>query len=260
MLKKVNKTVIITLIIRIILYSNDYYTVDRGRFDLKRLEIKALLNLEHTMAADIFKGKTYAYEVLPEIYEFIKKAGIALDKEKFDNLGDDIYIAKTAKVAKTACIMGPCIIDEGAQIRHCAFVRGNAVIGKNVVVGNSTELKNVIIFDNVQVPHYNYVGDSVLGYRSHMGAGAIISNVKSDKTNVSTNLDGKKIKTDFKKFGAILGDNVEIGCGSVLNPGTVIGRGTNVYPLSSVRGYIAENSIYKNRGEIVEKVWKSGTS
>ncbi len=210
------------------------------------------------MAKELFKDKKYAYEVLPQIGEFIKKLSLSLDKERFANLGDGIFVAKTAKVASTACIMPPCIIDENAEIRHCAFIRGNAVIGKGAVVGNSTELKNVVIFDGVQVPHYNYVGDSVLGYRSHLGAGAITSNVKSDKTNVSVMLDGKKIKTDFKKFGAILGDNVEVGCGSVLNPGTVIGKNTNIYPLSMVRGYVAENSIYKNRNEIVEKVWKSG--
>ncbi len=210
------------------------------------------------MAKELFKDKKYAYEVLPQIGEFIKKLSLSLDKERFANLGDGIFVAKTAKVASTACIMPPCIIDENAEIRHCAFIRGNAVIGKGAVVGNSTELKNVVLFDGVQVPHYNYVGDSVLGYRSHLGAGAITSNVKSDKTNVSVMLDGKKIKTDFKKFGAILGDNVEVGCGSVLNPGTVIGKNTNIYPLSMVRGYVAENSIYKNRNEIVEKVWKSG--
>ncbi|MDO4608300.1 MAG: UDP-N-acetylglucosamine pyrophosphorylase [Clostridia bacterium] len=226
---------------------------------MKRLEIATLLNTEHTIAKQLFAGKNYAYEVLPQIGEFINNLCLSLDKEKFANLGDGVFVAKTAKVASTAHITGPCIIDAGAEIRHCAFIRGNVIIGKNAVVGNSTELKNAVLFDGVQVPHYNYVGDSVLGYRSHLGAGAITSNVKSDKTNVSVMLDGKKINTGFKKFGAILGDNVEVGCGSVLNPGTVIGRGTNIYPLSMVRGYIAENSIYKNRNEIVEKVWKSGT-
>ncbi len=224
-----------------------------------RLEIKTLLNVENTIAAKLFEGKKYAFEVLPEIGEFVKNLSRSLSTDKFENLGEGIFVAKTAKIAPTAYIEGPCIIDEDAQIRHCAFIRGNVIVGKGAVVGNSTELKNVVLFDKVQVPHYNYVGDSVLGYRSHLGAGAITSNVKSDKTNVTLNLNGKKIKTGFKKFGAILGDNVEIGCGSVLNPGTVIGKNTNVYPLSSVRGYIAENSIYKNCNEIVEKVWKSGT-
>ncbi len=226
---------------------------------MKRLEITTLLNTEHTIAKQLFAGKKYAYEVLPQIGEFIKELSLSLEKEKFANLGDGVFVAKTAKVASTAHITGPCIIDEGAEIRHCAYIRGNAIIGKNAVVGNSTEIKNAVLFDNVQVPHYNYVGDAVLGYRSHLGAGAILSNVKSDKTNVTVNLNGKKIETNLRKFGAILGDNVEVGCGSVLNPGTVIGRGTNVYPLSMVRGYIAENSIYKNRNEIVEKLWKSGT-
>ncbi len=225
-----------------------------------RLETNELLNLEHTIAADIFKGKRYAYEALPQIGEFIKRIGSALPKDKFDDLGDFVFVAKSARVAPSAYIAGPCIIDEYAEIRHCAFIRGNAIVGKGAVVGNSTELKNVILFDKVQVPHYNYVGDSVLGYCSHMGAGAITSNVKSDKTNVTLNLDGKKLNTGFKKFGAILGDNVEIGCGSVLNPGAVIGKNTNVYPLSMVRGIIPQNSIYKNRNEIVEKLWKSGTS
>ncbi len=196
---------------------------------------------------------------MPQISRFIIELGALLSKDKFDCMGDNIYVAKSAKIAQSAYIAGPCIIDEGAEIRHCAFIRGNAIIGKNAVVGNSTELKNVILFDKVQVPHYNYVGDSVLGYCAHLGAGAITSNVKSDKTNVSVKLDGKKIETNFKKFGAILGDYVEIGCSSVLNPGTVIGKHTNVYPLSMVRGYVAQNSIYKARGEIVEKVWKSGT-
>ncbi len=227
---------------------------------MKRLETQQLLSTQHTIAADIFSGKKYAFEVLPEIGDFIKKLVLSLDKEKFYCLAGDVYIAKSAEISDSADITGPCIIDEGAKIRHCAFIRGNAIVGKGAVVGNSTELKNVILFDNVQVPHYNYVGDSVLGYRSHLGAGAITSNVKSDKTNVTLNLDGKKIKTGFKKFGAILGDNVEIGCGSVLNPGTVIAKNTNVYPLSMVRGYVPQNSIYKSRTETVEKVWKSGTS
>ena len=174
-------------------------------------------------------------------------------KTKTNNIAGDVYIHKTAKVAPSASINGPCIIDAGAEVRHCAFVRGNAIVGKNSVVGNSTELKNVVLFDNVQVPHYNYVGDSVLGYKSHMGAGSIASNLKSDKSLVCVNVNGSKVPTGLKKFGIILGDKVEVGCGSVLNPGTVIGRNTNVYPLSAVRGYIPKNSIYKKAGEIAEK-------
>ena len=223
-----------------------------------RLKTEALLDTKNTMARDIFDRKEYPFEVLSEIGEFIKMLSLTLDREKFDDLGEGVFVAKSAKIASSASIAGPCIIDEGAEIRHCAFIRGNAIVGKGAVVGNSTELKNVILFDKVQVPHYNYVGDSILGYKSHMGAGAVTSNVKSDKTNVSVTLDGKKYNTNLKKFGAILGDCVEVGCGTVLNPGTVVGKNTNIYPLSMVRGYVAENSIYKNRGEIVEKVWKNG--
>lgn len=220
---------------------------------MKRLEIGSLLDTTNTIASDIFKGKKYAFEVLPEIKEFIKQLSITLDTQKFDDLGDGIFVAKTAKVAKSAHITGPCIIDEDAEIRHCAFIRGNAIVGKGAVVGNSTELKNVILFDKVQVPHYNYVGDSVLGYRSHLGAGAITSNVKSDKTNISITLGDERYNTNLRKFGAILGDCVEVGCGTVLNPGTVVGKNTNIYPLSMVRGYVYENSIYKSRGNIVRK-------
>ncbi len=226
---------------------------------MKRLEIGNLLDTTNTIASDIFKGKKYAFEVLPEIKEFIGRLSVTLDSHKFDDLGDGIFVAKTAKVAPSAHIAGPCIIDEDAEVRHCAFIRGNAIVGKGAVVGNSTELKNVILFDKVQVPHYNYVGDSVLGYKSHLGAGAITSNVKSDKTNVSITLDTQRYNTNLKKFGAILGDCVEVGCGTVLNPGTVVGKNTNVYPLSMVRGYVPQNCIYKSRGEVVEKIWRSGT-
>ncbi len=220
---------------------------------MTRLEICNLLDTKNTIAEGIFKDKKYAFDVLPEISEFIKRLSLTLDQNKFDDLGGNVFVAKSAKVAKSASIIGPCIIDENAEIRHCAFIRGNAIIGKGAVVGNSTELKNVILFDKVQVPHYNYVGDSILGYKSHLGAGAITSNVKSDKTNVSITLDTKKYNTNLKKFGAILGDCVEVGCGTVLNPGTIVGKNTNIYPLSMVRGYIPENSIYKNCDNVVRK-------
>ena len=220
---------------------------------MTRLEIGNLFDTVNTIASDIFEGKKYAFEVLPEISNFIKQLSLTLDTQKFDDLGGGVFVAKSARVAKSAHIAGPCIIDEDAEIRHCAFIRGNAIVGKGAVVGNSTELKNVILFDKVQVPHYNYVGDSVLGNKSHLGAGAITSNVKSDKTNVSITLDTQRYNTNLKKFGAILGDCVEVGCGTVLNPGTVVGKNTNIYPLSMVRGYVRENSIYKSRGDIVRK-------
>lgn len=217
------------------------------------IEIKELLDTSKTIAKDIFNDKIYPYEVLPKIAEFILKLQKQLNKDEFNIIDENVYIHKSVKVYETANIFGPCIIDEGTEIRPGAFIRGNAIVGKNCVVGNSTELKNVIIFDNVQVPHYNYVGDSILGYKSHMGAGSITSNVKSDKTLVKIK-DGEKVyETGLKKVGAILGDNVEIGCNSVLNPGTVIGRGSNVYPLSSVRGVVPENSIYKSSENIVKK-------
>lgn len=217
------------------------------------LKVEHLFTGQHTIAKDIFAGCTYPFEVLPKISDFILKLGVALPEERFECREGNIWIAKTANVAPTASINGPVIIDEGAEIRHCAFIRGNAIVGKEAVVGNSTELKNVILFDRVQVPHYNYVGDSVLGYKSHMGAGSITSNVKSDKTLVEIRVGDEKIKTGLKKMGAVLGDNVEIGCGSILNPGSVIGPETNVYPLSSVRGFVPGGSIYKKQGEVVGK-------
>ena len=212
-----------------------------------------MYDLEHTIASDLLKRFEYPWEALGFIKGYILELGPTLDPQKFDRIGEDIWVAKSAKVAPTAALNGPLIIDEGAEIRHCAFIRGSAIIGKNAVVGNSTEIKNDIIFDNVQVPHYNYVGDSVLGYKSHMGAGSITSNVKSDKTLVVVKCGDEKIETGLKKFGAMLGDNVEVGCGSILNPGTVVGPGTNIYPLSSVRGVIPAGSIYKNRNEVVKK-------
>ncbi len=220
---------------------------------MSALKISELYSLEHTIAAEIFEGKTYPWEILGELKSFIVKLGESLDPEKFEKRGENIWIAKSATVFDSAYIAGPCIIDEGAEVRHCAFIRGSAIIGKNSVVGNSTEVKNALIFDNVQIPHYNYVGDSVLGYKSHMGAGSITSNVKSDKTLVVVKSADCKIETGLKKFGAMLGDFVEVGCGSVLNPGTVIGKNSNIYPLSSVRGVVPENSIYKALGNIVEK-------
>ena len=220
---------------------------------MESIKTKSLYNLEFTLAAELLESCEYPFEALPKISNFILKLGSTLSSDEFDKIGDNIWISKSAKVAKTASINGPCIIDADAEIRHCAFIRGNAIVGKGAVVGNSTELKNVILFDKVQVPHYNYVGDSVLGYKSHMGAGSITSNVKSDKTLVVIKNGDERIETGLKKFGAMLGDEVEVGCGSVLNPGTIIGKNSQVYPLSSVRGVVAENSIYKRAGEVVEK-------
>ena len=220
---------------------------------METCEISQLYDLDYTIARDLFEGKEYPWEVLPDIGAFILKLGEKLDPEKFDRKGEDIWVAKSAKVAPTACLNGPLIIDEEAEIRHCAFIRGKAIVGKNCVVGNSTELKNVILFNKVQVPHYNYVGDSILGYKAHMGAGSITSNVKSDKKLVVVKDGTERIETGLKKFGAMLGDEVEVGCGSVLNPGTVIGPHSNIYPLSSVREVVPANSIYKKRGEVAEK-------
>ena len=221
---------------------------------MEECRIENLFNLEQTIAKDIFEGVTYPWEVLPKIEEFIISLGKTLDKNEYEEKGENIWIAKSAKVAPTAYIAGPAIIGKIAEIRHCAFIRGKAIVGEGAVVGNSTELKNVILFNKVQVPHYNYVGDSILGYKSHMGAGSITSNVKSDKKLVIVKNDKEQIETGLKKFGAMLGDEVEVGCGSVLNPGTVIGKHTNIYPLSSVRGVVPEHSIYKNKNEIVEKI------
>ncbi len=219
----------------------------------EKLKITSLYDLSQTIAGELFEGAEYPWQVLPLIGDFIKKLGASLDKAEYDEVAENVWIAKSAKVAPTAYINGPCIIGKDAEIRHCAFIRGNAIVGEGAVVGNSTELKNVVLFNKVQVPHYNYVGDSVLGYKSHMGAGSITSNVKSDKALVKVRCDGEVIDTGLKKFGAMLGDNVEVGCGSVLNPGTVVGRESNIYPLSSVRGYVEAGSIYKKQGEVVEK-------
>lgn len=220
---------------------------------MEECKISNLYDLTKTIAADLFEKKTYPWEILPELADFICVLGKKLDPDVYEQRGEDIWIAKSANLAPTACLNGPLIIDEEAEIRHCAFIRGKAIVGKNCVVGNSTELKNVVLFDNVQVPHYNYVGDSVLGYKSHMGAGSITSNVKSDKTLVVVKSDKEKIETGLKKFGAMLGDFVEVGCNSVLNPGTVIGRHSNIYPTSSVRGVIPTNSIFKDQAHVVKK-------
>ena len=220
---------------------------------MEEYKIEKLYNLEETIAKKLLESFEYPWEVLPEIGKFIIELGNTLDKEIYEQKGENIWIAKNAKVMSTAYIKGPAIIGENAEIRHCAFIRGNAIVGNNAVVGNSTELKNVILFNDVQVPHYNYVGDSILGYKSHMGAGSITSNVKSDKRLVVIKNSNKFVETGLKKVGAMIGDNVEVGCGSILNPGSVIGKNTNIYPLSSVRGVVPKNSIYKNQNEIIEK-------
>ena len=227
----------------------------------KKLEVNEMFDLSQTIAADLFEGVTYGWEVLPKIKDFIIALGERLPKDKFEEVSEHVWIAKSATIAPTASITGPVIIDEDAEIRHCAFIRGNAIVGKGAVVGNSTELKNVILFDKVQVPHYNYVGDSVLGFKAHTfksdkacsSAGSITSNIKSDRTNVAVMYEGEKVETGLRKIGAIVGDGVEVGCNAVLNPGTVVGRNSMIYPLSMVRGYVAENSIYKKAGEVITK-------
>ena len=221
---------------------------------MEKCKISKLYNLDETIAKELLESVTYPWEALPKIAEFIVELGNKLDSNVYDKIGEDIWIAKSAKVAPTAYIHGPAIIGEKAEIRHCAFIRGKAIVGEEAVVGNSTELKNVILFNKVQVPHYNYVGDSILGYKSHMGAGSITSNVKSDKKLIIIKNGEEKIETGMKKIGAMLGDEVEVGCGSVLNPGTIVGKNTNIYPLSAVRGVVPEKSIYKNRNEIIEKI------
>ena len=220
---------------------------------MEAAKISNLYNLEETIAGKLFEDAEYPWEVLPKISAFIMELGNTLNSEEYEKRGENVWVAKSAKVAPTAYINGPAIIGKDAEVRHCAFIRGNAIVGEGAVVGNSTELKNVVLFNKVQVPHYNYVGDSILGYRAHMGAGSITSNVKSDKTLVVVKDVEEQIATGLKKFGAMLGDCVEVGCNSVLNPGTVVGRNSQIYPTSCVRGVIHENSIYKKQGEIVEK-------
>ena len=221
---------------------------------MENCKINNLFSLDESIAKDLLIKYTYPWEVLPHISEFILELGKKLPKDKYKKIGEDVWIHKSAKVFESAYIHGPAIICKDAEIRHCAFIRGNAIVGEGAVIGNSTELKNVIIFNKCEVPHYNYVGDSILGYKAHMGAGSITSNIKSDRKLVVIKDGDEKIETGLKKIGAMLGDNVEVGCGSVLNPGTIIGKNTNIYPLSSVRGVIPENSIYKKKNEIVEKI------
>lgn len=220
---------------------------------MNQIENERLFDRNYTIAKDIFQNRVYPFEILPHIHDFIIQLGEQLPTDLFEKRGENIWVAKSAVVAPTASLTGPLILDEEAEIRHCAFIRGNAIIGKHAVVGNSTELKNVILFDYVQVPHYNYVGDSILGYHSHMGAGSITSNVKSDKTLIEIKDGSERIPTGLKKMGAILGDNVEVGCGTILNPGTIVGPHTNIYPLSSVRGVVPAGSIYKKQGEVIDK-------
>ena len=220
---------------------------------MENCKIKNLYNLEETIAKKLLEQVEYPWEALPKISEFIIELGKTLDKEINEEKGENIWIAKTANVYPSAYIKGPAIIGENAEIRHCAFIRGNAIVGNGAVVGNSTELKNVILFNKVQVPHYNYVGDSILGYKAHMGAGSITSNVRSDKKLVVVKDENEKIETGLKKVGAMIGDGVEVGCGSILNPGSVVGKNTNIYPLSSVRCVVPPNSIYKNQNEITDK-------
>lgn len=218
------------------------------------LTVKELYSYpEHSIASPLLFSRTYPWEILDGLSDYIRELGKTLSEEDYEKREGDIYISRSAKVAPTAYIGGPCIICEGAEVRHCAYIRGSAIVGAGAVVGNSVELKNCVLFDGVQVPHFNYVGDSVLGYKSHMGAGAVTSNVKSDKTLVCVSVGGERVETGRKKFGAMLGDFVEVGCNSVLNPGTVIGSNSNVYPLSSVRGHVPKNSIYKGRDNIVSK-------
>lgn len=220
---------------------------------MENIKISELYDLDHTMAADYLKSFTYPWEALKGISEFIISLGKTLDPNEYDNPAENVWVHKTSKVFPSAYLGAPCIIGANTEVRHCAFIRGSALIGENCVIGNSVELKNVIIFDNVQTPHYNYVGDSILGYKSHMGAGSITSNVKSDKTNVVIKSAGEELETGIKKIGAMLGDNVEVGCNSVLNPGTIIGRGSNIYPTSCVRGVVPANSIWKTGGVIAPK-------
>lgn len=220
---------------------------------MEEFKISNLYDLNETIAAELLQTAEYPWELLPKISAFILELGAKLPKDTYTEIKEHVWVADSAAIAPTACINGPAIIDEDAEVRHCAFIRGNAIVGKGAVVGNSTELKNVILFNKVQVPHYNYVGDSILGFKAHMGAGSITSNVKSDKTLVVVKNQEERVETGLKKFGAMLGDHVEVGCNSVLNPGTVIGRESNIYPTSMVRGCVPAHSIFKKTGEIVAR-------
>lgn len=213
-----------------------------------------LFDYSKTIAKPLLESVEYPWEALPKIKDFIIEIGKTLDPEIYEQRGENIWVAKSATVFPSAYLGGPLIICEDAEVRHCAFIRGSAIVGRGAVVGNSTELKNSILFDGVQVPHYNYIGDSILGYKAHTGAGTITSNLKSDKSLVTVLCEEEKVETGVKKFGAMLGDHVEVGCNSVLNPGSVVGRNTNIYPLSFVRGYVPENSIYKRLGEVADKI------
>lgn len=221
---------------------------------MKEYTIQNLFDLNETIAADLFKDATYPWEVLPKIKDFIIALGRTLPEDKFEKRGEDIWVAKSATVFDSAYIGGPCIIDEDATVRQCAFIRGSAIVGKGATVGNSTELKNVVLFNEVEVPHYNYVGDSILGYHAHMGAGSITSNIKADKKNVVIHNGEENVPTGLRKMGAMLGDWVDVGCNSVLNPGSIVGRHTNIYPLSMIRGCVPEYHIYKDRDNVVAKI------
>ena len=216
-------------------------------------KIGDLLTLSHTLAAPLFEGKRFPWEILPELKDFIRKLGATLSPEEYDEISPEVWVHKTATVAPSALIAGPTVIGAGTEVRHCAFIRGSALVGEGCVVGNSTEIKNAVIFDGVQIPHYNYVGDSILGFRSHMGAGVVASNFRSDKGNVNVHDGDETIATGLRKLGAILGDGVDVGCNSVLCPGSVVGRDCIVYPLSRVRGYLPERSIYKGDGVVVPR-------
>lgn len=221
---------------------------------LEMFNAKNYFDYSKTLAAPLFDGIEYPWEVLPRLESFILALGPMLPADEFEQVSDNVWISRSAVVAPTASITGPCIVDSGAQIRHCAFIRGNVIVGKGTVVGNSCEVKNSLLFDEVEAPHFNYVGDSILGYKSHLGAGAITSNIKNDKKNVEIHFPLGSIKTEMRKLGAIIGDGVQVGCNCVLNPGTVIGKETRIYPLNSVRGWVDEKSIYKHEGKIVEMI------
>ena len=216
-------------------------------------KIKELLDLTHTLAAPLFVGKRYPWEILPLLKEFIRALGASLPREDYTEIAPEVWAHKTAKIAPSALIAGPTVIGAGTEVRHCAFIRGSALVGEGCVVGNSTEIKNAVIFDNVQIPHYNYVGDSILGFRSHMGAGVVASNFRSDKGNVNVHDGNETIVTGLRKLGAILGDGADVGCNSVLCPGSVVGRDVIIYPLSRVRGFVPERSILKGDGSVVPR-------